>query len=124
MGQVTAADTLALLDFATMQDDLPSRERKSEPLLDATGQAVLEGKDAASFLWQAPEDEGTRVRIIELLEQIKRDSAAKGRREMPKICQEMLTAARAEPSPQSVDILQNGFERLYRLWSAAKSGLL
>jgi hypothetical protein len=43
---------------------------------------------------------------------------------MPKICQEMLTAARAEPSPQSVDILQNGFERLYRLWSAAKSGLL
>ncbi|MEE8192839.1 MAG: hypothetical protein V3T74_08850 [Gemmatimonadales bacterium] len=107
-----------------MLDDLPSRERKSEPLLDATGQAVLEGKDATSFLWQVPEDEGTRLRIIELLEQIKRDSAAKGRREMPKICQEMLTAARAEPSPQSVDILQNGFERLYRLWSAAKSGLL
>ena len=107
-----------------MQDDLPSRERKSQPLLDATGQAILEVKDAASFLWQAPEDESTRLRVIELLEQIKRDSAAKGRREMPHICQEMLTAARAEPSPQSVDILQNGFERLFRLWGAAKSGLL
>ena len=107
-----------------MTDDLPSKGRKSQPLLDATGRAVLEGKDATAFLWQAPGDAETKTRIIELLELIKRDSAAKGRREMPKICQELLTAARAEPTPQQVDILQDGFERLYKLWSAAKSGLL
>ena len=100
------------------------KERKSEPLLDQTGQAILEGRDAATFLWQVPDDAPTRQRIIEILELVKRDSAAKGRREMPKICSEMLTAARAEPSPQSVDILQNGFDRLYKLWGAAKSGLL
>ncbi len=104
--------------------DASRRERRSEPLLDQTGQAILEGRDAATFLWQAPDDADTRQRIIEILEQVKRDSAAKGRREMPKICNELITAARAEPSPQSVDILQNGFDRLYKLWSAAKSGLL
>jgi hypothetical protein len=43
---------------------------------------------------------------------------------MPKLCDELLTALRAQPTPQQVDILQDGFDRLYKLWAAAKSGLL
>jgi hypothetical protein len=35
----------------------------------------------------------------------------------------MAMAAQASPSPQQVAILQDGFERLTRLWAAAKSGL-
>jgi hypothetical protein len=43
---------------------------------------------------------------------------------MPRLCGELVTAAKATPSPQQVDLLVNGFDRLYQLWQAAKSGLL
>ena len=43
---------------------------------------------------------------------------------MPRICAELKTAANASPSPQQVDLLVNGFDRLMHLWQAAKSGLL
>src|SRR2546422_5472231 len=43
---------------------------------------------------------------------------------MPRICEELKTAAKSSPSPQQVDMLVNGFDRLVGLWQAAKSGLL
>ncbi len=95
----------------------------SEPLLDALGKMISDGKDAASYLWQVPDDEGTRSRLAQLLQEIREESAKKGRREMPKLCDELLTALRASPSPQQVDLLQDGFDRLYKLWGAAKTGL-
>ena len=39
------------------------------------------------------------------------------------IATELETAVAVSPSPQQVEMLQDGFERLTRLWSAAKSGL-
>lgn len=98
--------------------------RRTEPLLDDLGTAIVEGKDAAAFLWQVPDDAATRTRVAGLLERIRDRSARQGRTEMPKLCDELLTAVRAQPTPQQVDILQDGFDRLYKLWAAAKSGLL
>jgi hypothetical protein len=97
--------------------------RKSEPLLDALGKAITDGKDAAAYLWQVPDDAAARSRIGETLGLIRDLSAKQGRVEMPRICEELLTALQASPSPQQVDLLQDGFDRLYKLWSAAKSGL-
>ncbi len=62
--------------------------------------------------------------MVVVLEFIQSDTTKKGRREMPKICDELLVALRATPSPQQVDLLQIGFDRLYKLWRAAKSGLV
>jgi hypothetical protein len=104
--------------------DQPPRKRRTEPLLDETGTAIVAGKDAAAYLWQVPDDEGTRKRMAELLHQIRDASARQGRTEMPKLCDELLVALKAQPTPQQVDMLQDGFDRLYKLWSAAKSGLL
>jgi hypothetical protein len=42
---------------------------------------------------------------------------------MGRIAGELEAAAQASSSPQQVEILQDGFERLVRLWAAAKSGL-
>jgi hypothetical protein len=42
---------------------------------------------------------------------------------MPVICDEMLTALNASPSPQQEDLLHVGFDRLYKPWAAAKPGL-
>ncbi|MDH4043133.1 MAG: hypothetical protein OEW06_01640 [Gemmatimonadota bacterium] len=104
-------------------DPQPPR-RRTEPLLDELGTAIVAGKDAASFLWQVPDDASTRQRLGDLLVQIRDGSAGQGRTEMPKLCEELIVALRAQPTPQQVDLLQDGFDRLYKLWAAAKSGLL
>lgn len=104
-------------------DDAP-RPRRSQPLLDALGKLIQEGKDAASYLWQVPDDQATRVRLQQMLQEIKDQSTRKGRREMPRLCDELLTALRASPTPQQVDLLQDGFDRLYKLWEAAKTGMV
>lgn len=84
----------------------------------------MEGKQAAEYLWQVPDDASVRQRILEILDQVEAQSRGQGRREMPHIAEELKIAARATPSPQQVDMLANGFDRLLHLWEAAKSGLL
>jgi hypothetical protein len=106
-----------------MNDPKPPR-RRTDPLLDDIGTAIVTGKDAVAFLWQVPHDVATREQVITLLAQIRDGSARQGRTEMPRLCEELLVAARAQPTPQQVDMLQDGFDRLYKLWAAAKSGLL
>lgn len=92
--------------------------------VDALGRAIIEGREAASYLWQVPDDSETRGRVVTLLKAISRESARAGRSEMPRLCENLLVAAKATPSPQQVDLLHDGFDRLYRLWGAAKSGLM
>ena len=104
-------------------DDRPS-QRRSQPLLDALGKLIVEGKDSATYLWQVPNDASARARMQQILQEVRDQSAKKGRREMPKLCEELLTALHASPTPQQVDLLQDGFDRLYKLWEAAKTGLL
>src|SRR3970282_947436 len=101
-----------------MSTDERRTPRRSEPLLDALGKMIRDGKDTASYLWQVPDDAATRSRLEQLLQDIRDQSAKKGRHEMPKLCGELLTALRASPSPQQVDLLQDGFDRLYKLWEA------
>jgi len=84
----------------------------------------VEGKQSAEYLWQVPDDAGVRQRVLEILDQVEAQSRGQGRREMPQVAGELKVAARATPSPQQVDLLVNGFDRLLHLWEAAKSGLL
>lgn len=92
------------------------------PLMDPLGQLIQQGRDAAEFLWQVPEDTATRTQVGGLLAQIGAEAAAQGKREMPALCEAMRPAANAAPTPQSVEILQEGFERLHRLWLSTRSG--
>src|SRR2546425_9920405 len=86
--------------------------RSRPPLMDALGKLCTEGKEAADYLWQVPKDEAMRQKILDLLEQIAVESAKQGRKEMPRICEELKTAAQASASPQQVDSVVNGFDRL------------
>ena len=106
-----------------MNNPRPSR-RSHAPVLDALGKVCVEGKQAAEYLWQVPDDAAVRAKIELMLDQIIDASTKQGRREMPGIAAELKTALRASPSPQQVDLLVNGFDRLFHLWEAAKSGLL
>ncbi len=103
----------------------PNASRRSQPpLMDALGKLCTEGKQLADYLWQVPKDEAVRSQILGILDQIAAESTRQGRNEMPRICEELKTAAKASPSPQQVDVLVTGFDRLVGLWRAAKSGLL
>ena len=103
----------------------PNAPRRSQPpVMDALGKLCTDGKQLADFLWQVPDDAAARQKILGIIEQIAAESAKQGRREMPRICEDLKTAAKASPSPQQVDRLVNGFDRLVGLWQAAKSGLL
>lgn len=102
----------------------PQSRRPHPPLLDALGKLCIEGKQSAEYLWQVPDDAGVRQRIVEILDQVQTESRGQGRREMPQVVEDLKIAARASPSPQQVDLLVNGFDRLLHLWEAAKSGLM
>ena len=93
------------------------------PLMDRLGELCVAGRDSATYLWQVPNDEGVRRKIAELLAEITVEAAKQGRQEMGRIVLELESAVAASPSPQQVELLPDGFVRLNRLWSAAKSGL-
>jgi hypothetical protein len=93
------------------------------PLMDRLGELCKTGKDSATYLWQVPDDESVRRKITAVLAEIKVEAAKGGRQEMGRLVTELETALAASPSPQQVELLQDGFDRLIRLWAAAKSGL-
>jgi len=95
-----------------------------QPLMDSLGKLCADGKQAAEYLWQVPKDAAVRQQIFDLLTQIGIESAKQGRHEMPRLVEELKIAAQATPSPQQVELLVDGFDRLTKLWQAAKSGLL
>jgi hypothetical protein len=104
-------------------DSKPAPRRPVPPLMDRLGELCKAGSDSATYLWQVPDDESVRRKIAVILAEIKVEAAKGGRQEMGRLVGELETAAAASPSPQQVDILQDGFDRLIRLWAAAKSGL-
>src|SRR2546426_675223 len=106
-----------------MSDPNPPR-RSQPPLMDGLGKLCTEGKQLADYLWQVPKDEPARHKILAILDQIGVEAAKQGRREMPRICEELKTAAKATPSPQQVDVLVTGFDRLVSPGPAPQTGPL
>ncbi len=92
--------------------------------MDALGKLCADGKASAEYLWQVPDDTQVRLKIVGILEQIGVEALKQNRKEMGRIVEDLATAAKASPSPQQVDLLVDGFDRLTKLWQAAKSGLM
>jgi hypothetical protein len=104
-------------------DSNPAPRKPVPPLMDRLGELCKAGSDSATYLWQVPNDEGVRRKIGAILAEIKVEAAKGGRQEMGRLTVELETALAASSSPQQVELLQDGFDRLMRLWAAAKSGL-
>jgi len=49
--------------------------------------------------------------------------AGRQHRELPRIAQELKAALDQPPSPAQAELLQDGFDRMVKLWQAARSGL-
>jgi hypothetical protein len=91
--------------------------------MDRLGELCTAGRDSATYLWQVPDDESVRRKIAAILTEIKAEAAKGGRQEMGRLVVELETALAVSPSPQQIELLQDGFDRMLRLWAAAKSGL-
>lgn len=91
--------------------------------MDRLGELCRDGKESAEYLRRVPHDEEVRGKILNLLTEIRTEAAKQNRSEMGRIAAELGAAAQASASPRQVEILQDGFERLTRLWTAAKSGM-
>jgi hypothetical protein len=102
---------------------MDSRPRP-QPIMDRLGELCTSGRDSAAYLWQVPHDATVRGEIAKKLAEIRQECEQTRRREMLRIVNELETAVTASPSPQQVELLQDGFDRLCKLWQAAKSGLL
>src|SRR5438046_8774065 len=100
------------------------KRRPQPPLMDALGKLCTDGKQLADYLWQVPDDAGVRQQILRILEHIAAESAKQGRREMPRICEDLRPAAKSSPSPQQADLLVTGFDRPLGSWQAARPALL
>src|SRR3989442_1024064 len=104
------------LKAAMTNSDPPAPRRPHPPVMDALGKLCTEGNQLADYLWQVPKDEPARQKIVAIPDQIAAEATKQGRNEMPRICEELKTAPKASPSPQQVDVLVSGFDRLVSLW--------
>ncbi len=96
---------------------------KRPPVLDKVGKLCLEGKDVAAYLYQVPDDEGQRARLRAILDGILNESAVKKRKQLPSIAQGLKEVLSEPPTPVGAAKLQDGFDRMVKLWQAARSGL-
>src|SRR5881409_1722660 len=103
-------------------NDSNAPRRSQPPLLDGLGKLCTDGKQLADYLWQVPKDEAARQKIVVMLDQIAAEATKQGRKEMPRICVELRTAAKASPNPLTSTStccglgLVSGFDRLVSLW--------
>lgn len=92
--------------------------------MDHLGQLIQRGRRAAESLWQVPDDAAGRAQVAALLLEIRAAGESQGQQELLPICDRLGPAVNAAPTPLSVEILQDGFERLHKFWLATRSGLV
>ena len=91
--------------------------------LDKLGTLCHQGLDIATYLFQVPDDESEREKLRQIVEAIGQDPLVKGRREFPKIVDEMRETLAGPGTPMSAEALNDGFERMVKLWHTTRSGL-
>ena len=103
----------------TQRPDQPGRPG----FMDRLGTLCHEGLDSATYLFQVPDDEAMREKLRGIVEAIAEDPLVKGRREFPKVVDEMRETLAGPAGAKSAEILHDGFDRMVKLWHTTKSGL-
>ncbi len=81
------------------------------------------GNDIANYLFQVLDDEAQREKLGKALDAILADKSMASRKELPKVAREMKELLGQPPSVINAKMLQTGFDRMTRLWQAARSGM-
>ena len=100
-----------------------SSKPKPRPPMDEVGKLLTAGKDIATYLFQVPDDESQRERLRAILASIETETKGGNHRELPRIASEVAATLSEPPSIPAAEMVQAGFDRMWRLWESARSGL-
>lgn len=92
--------------------------------MDPLGRLLFRGQEIASYLFQVPDDAAQWERIRNVAGAIVDEASKSTRRELPQIAREIQELLDQPPSVMLADQLVACFDRMVKLWKAAKSGLM
>lgn len=91
--------------------------------MDPLGELCIQGVELAGYLHQVPDDREQWARLRAIVDAVVKEAAATKHQELPKVAEELRQTLAQPPSRAAVELLQAGFDRLLKLWKAAKSGI-
>jgi len=91
--------------------------------LDRLGRLCFEGQEIATYLFQVPDDEAQWERARGVVEAILQETRGSQRRELPRLAAQLREALDGSHDMAAADQLQSGFDRIVKLWKAARSGI-
>ncbi len=98
--------------------------RNSAPrFMDRLGKLCFSGHEVANYLFQVPDDEPQWERLREIVDGILQEASRTCHKELPRIAEEVRTALQQGASMQVVEQAMAGFDRMIKIWKAARSGL-
>jgi len=103
---------------------LEGMKNSAPRVMDPLGRLCHEGYDVATYLYQVPDDAAQWERLSRIINKILELSADSRRRELPNIAEELRSVLKDPPSMQAADQMVTGFDRMMKLWKAARSGLM
>jgi hypothetical protein len=102
---------------------LESTRHKGPVHLDRLGKLCFQGQEIATYLFQVPDDEAQWQKARDVVQAILAEAKGSQRRELPRVAAELMEALDGAHNMMAAELLQSGFDRLVRLWEAARSGL-
>jgi hypothetical protein len=112
-------------DFATV-DVMPVIDaiKNSAPrFMDRLGKLCFTGHEVANYLFQVPDDESQWQRLSDIMDDILQEASKTRHKELPRIAEEVRTAMQQGTSMLVVEQVMSGFDRMIKIWKAARSGL-
>ena len=91
--------------------------------LDKLGKLCLQGQEVATYLFQVPDDESQWQKMQAIVDAILQETKGSQRRELPRLTAELREALDGTHDMMAADQLQSGFDRMVKLWKAARSGI-
>jgi len=88
--------------------------------MEALGELIRQGREVTDRLWEAPEDREIRAQAKALFAALQQTVHRSGTPAMAELCELFCPSANAAPTPQAIEIMQDGLQQLHALWLASR----
>ena len=102
---------------------LDTTKNSAPRFMDRLGKLCHTGHEVANYLFQVPDDESQWQRLQEIVDGILQEASRTRHKELPRIAEEVRTALQRGTSMLVVEQAMTGFDRMIKIWKAARSGL-
>ncbi len=100
------------------------RVKNSAPrFVDRLGKLCFTGHEVAAYLFQVPGDESRWQQLRDIVNGILQEAPGTRHKELPHIAEGIRTALQQGTSMLVLEQVMAGFDRMIKIWKAARSGL-